>query len=238
MSFFIVAYQTISYLITAYQKTSLNAHHRARDDPRPNLRSEGIEDRDFFEDGVRLLRRWGFFDLSALGTRCQISCTPSSNNFLSYLHRRRLFFHLRPVESQTRTYHGRAGSGRRAAGRQGGTGLGRTGRRRIDSPRRQPLPGTLQGIVESCLECLFRSTNKRNPMKTDGGTKTADDQRFIRGTKGALRSRLLGSRPSLFFYETVFPDMPCMERVYRDNGFDPLVSRPERRAAVVPRINS
>ena len=42
------------------------------------------------------------------------------------------------VESKTRTYHGRVGSGRRTAGRRGGAGSCRTGRRRIVSPRRRP----------------------------------------------------------------------------------------------------
>ena len=43
-----------------------------------------------------------------------------------------------PVESKTRTYHGRIGSGRREAGRRGGAGPGRTGRRRVGLPRTQP----------------------------------------------------------------------------------------------------
>ena len=45
-----------------------------------------------------------------------------------------------PVESKTRTYHGRVGTGRRTAGRRGGAGPGRTGRRQIGSPRIQPSP--------------------------------------------------------------------------------------------------
>ena len=42
------------------------------------------------------------------------------------------------VESKTRTHHGPVGSGRRTAGRRGGAGLGRTGRRWVDPARRQP----------------------------------------------------------------------------------------------------
>ena len=43
-----------------------------------------------------------------------------------------------PVESKTRTYPGRVGTGRRTAGRRGRAGTGSTGRRRRDcSPRRQ-----------------------------------------------------------------------------------------------------
>ena len=43
-----------------------------------------------------------------------------------------------PVESKTRTHYGPVGSTRRTAGRQGGAGLGRTGRRWVDPARRQP----------------------------------------------------------------------------------------------------
>ena len=42
------------------------------------------------------------------------------------------------VESKTRTYHGQVGTGRRTAGRRGGAGLGRVGRRWVSLPRRQP----------------------------------------------------------------------------------------------------
>ena len=44
----------------------------------------------------------------------------------------------KPVESQTRTYYGLVGTGRRTAGRRGGAGTGSTGRRRPGLPRRQP----------------------------------------------------------------------------------------------------
>ena len=42
------------------------------------------------------------------------------------------------IESKTRTHYGPVESGRRMAGRRGGAGLGRTGRRRVDLARRQP----------------------------------------------------------------------------------------------------
>ena len=42
-----------------------------------------------------------------------------------------------PVGSKTRTHYGPVGSGRRTAGRRGGAGLGRTGRRRVDPARRE-----------------------------------------------------------------------------------------------------
>ena len=51
---------------------------------------------------------------------------------------RRSDFQIAPVESKTRTHHGPVGSGRRTAGRRGGAGLGRTGRRWVDPARRQP----------------------------------------------------------------------------------------------------
>ena len=51
---------------------------------------------------------------------------------------RRMLVEIVPVESKTQTHHGPVGSGRRTAGRQGGAGLGRTGRRWVDPARRQP----------------------------------------------------------------------------------------------------
>ena len=51
-------------------------------------------------------------------------------------HRRQLF--QTPVESKTRTHHGRVGSGRRTAGQRGSAGLDRTGRRWVNPARRQP----------------------------------------------------------------------------------------------------
>ena len=42
-----------------------------------------------------------------------------------------------PVESKTRTYHGRFGSAQRTAGRRGGAGPSRTGCRRVGWPRSQ-----------------------------------------------------------------------------------------------------
>ena len=41
---------------------------------------------------------------------------------------------LRSVESKNRTHHGLVGSGRRIAGRRGGAGMDRTGRRWEDDP--------------------------------------------------------------------------------------------------------
>ena len=69
---------------------------------------------------------------------------------------------LKLVESKTRTNYRPVGSGRRTAGRRGGAGLDRTGRRRVDLAKRQP--SALQRIEDNCPERLFGSTNKRNPM--------------------------------------------------------------------------
>ena len=65
------------------------------------------------------------------------------------------------VESRTRTYHGRVGSGR-TAGRRGGA-------RQEGTPTEQyaqetSAPGTHQGIEETSPQRLSRSTNKHNPM--------------------------------------------------------------------------
>ena len=57
-------------------------------------------------------------------------------------------------------------------------------------------PLTFQTIEENPPGCVSGSTNKRIAMQTDGGTKPAVDQRFIRGTTGALRSWLLTNVPT------------------------------------------
>ena len=65
------------------------------------------------------------------------------------------------VECETRPYFERVGSGRRKAGRQGEAGPGKTERRRISSPTKQPSV-VLSKVSNTCLERHFRSTNKRN----------------------------------------------------------------------------
>ena len=66
-----------------------------------------------------------------------------------------------PVDSKTRTYHGRVGS-ERTAGRPGGVGQNRTPTQY--SAQETSAPRTLQGFANKSLERLSRSTNKRNPM--------------------------------------------------------------------------
>ena len=66
-----------------------------------------------------------------------------------------------PVESKTRTYHGRVGSGR-TAGRRGGA-------RQDGTPTEQfaqetSVPRTPQGVEDTSPERPPRSTNKQNPM--------------------------------------------------------------------------
>ena len=74
------------------------------------------------------------------------------------------------IESKTRTYHERVVTGRRTAGRRGGSGMGSTGRRRVcrrvGSPKKQPsflAPGD-RGIEDNPPERAAGSTDKRNPM--------------------------------------------------------------------------
>ena len=68
-----------------------------------------------------------------------------------------------PVESKTRTHHGRVGSGGAQRGgwarraRQNGTPTGL-------SAQDTTVTRVPQGIENNCPEHLFRSTNKRNPM--------------------------------------------------------------------------
>ena len=66
------------------------------------------------------------------------------------------------VDSKTRTYNGRVGSGRGAAG------LGRA----EQFAQGANVPRTLQGIDGTSLECLPRSTNKRNRMTVESKTRT------------------------------------------------------------------
>ena len=69
-----------------------------------------------------------------------------------------------PVESKTRTYHGRVGSGRRGARRT--AGRGEAGQKRVPTIRSAPkptVPVVLHGTINNCSERLLASTNKGNP---------------------------------------------------------------------------
>ena len=68
---------------------------------------------------------------------------------------------IQPVESKTRTYHGRFGSGR-PAGRPGGVGQDWVPTELF--AQETQVPCTLQGIEETPLERFSRSTDERNPM--------------------------------------------------------------------------
>ena len=65
----------------------------------------------------------------------------------------------RPFESKTRTYHGRVRSGR-PAGRPGGVGQDWVPTEVF--AQETQVPCTPQGVAETSLERLSRSTNKRN----------------------------------------------------------------------------
>ena len=67
----------------------------------------------------------------------------------------------KPVESKTRTYHGRVGSGRPAK-RPGGVGQDWVPTELFAQETK--VHRTLQGIEETSLQRFSRSTNKRNPM--------------------------------------------------------------------------
>ena len=72
-----------------------------------------------------------------------------------------LHYIIQPVESKTRTYHGRVGSGR-PAGRPGGVGQDWVPTELFAQETK--VPCTPQGIEKTLLERLSRSTSKRNPM--------------------------------------------------------------------------
>ena len=67
----------------------------------------------------------------------------------------------KPVESKTRTYHGRVGSGRPAE-RPGGVGQDWVPTELF--AKETKVQRTFQRIEDTTLQRLSRSTNKRNPM--------------------------------------------------------------------------
>ena len=71
-------------------------------------------------------------------------------------------WNLIPVESKTRTYHGRVGAHGGAAGRRGGAGQDRMPTEQY--AQETSVPRTPQGIEDTSLERLLRSTNNQNPM--------------------------------------------------------------------------
>ena len=54
----------------------------------------------------------------------------------------------------------RVGTGRRTAGRWGGAGIGSTGRRRVDSPRRQPIPSPPRQSKKTLLDLSLEARTK------------------------------------------------------------------------------
>ena len=92
------------------------------------------------------------------------------------------------VEFKTRTYHGRFGSGR-TAGRQSGVG-GNLALTELVAQKTR-VARSFQGIEETTLERLSRSTTSEILCKPNAGTKSAVDSRFMRG--------LSPGREALFF---------------------------------------
>ena len=72
-----------------------------------------------------------------------------------------LIVEYKPVESKTRTYHGRVGSGRPA---ERPSGVGQDWVPTQLFAQETNVYHILQGIEETSLQRLSRSTNKRNPM--------------------------------------------------------------------------
>lgn len=77
------------------------------------------------------------------------------------------------------------GSGRRTVGLQGSR-LGKDGMPTDQCDQETTVPPTFRCIVSNCPERFLSSTNKRNPMLTDGITKTMLDQQFILRKQTAL----------------------------------------------------
>ena len=105
------------------------------------------------------------------------------------------------VDSKSRIRTPRAG--RVGAAHSGAVGRGEAGQDEAPTDRfaqETTDHRTFQGILHTCSERLFRSTNKRNPINIDGGIKikVVLDQWFIRGTMVNLRSWLLTIGPAPF----------------------------------------
>ena len=76
-------------------------------------------------------------------------------------------------EPKTRTYHGRVGAGRRAAGQRGGAGPGRTGRRRVVSPMKQ-LSLLPLGDRRQLSSTTLRKHEQRKSYVNRWGNTTSD----------------------------------------------------------------
>ena len=83
-----------------------------------------------------------------------------------------------PVESKTRTYHGRVGSGR-TAGRTAGPG--RTERRQNSSPRKQASLVPPKASRTRPLNVFPEARTSKILYKPNAGTKSAVDKRFVTG---------------------------------------------------------
>ena len=74
----------------------------------------------------------------------------------------------KPVDSKTRTYHGRVGTGRRTAGPRGGAGTSKTGCRRVGSPRRQPTPPPSRRSRQPSGACLWKHEQAKSYVNRRG----------------------------------------------------------------------
>ena len=153
--------------------------------------------------------RFGCFRIQHLGNFSAAAKLFIKNRFLcnptlgTNLGHRILVMRIQLVESKTRTYHGRVGSGRTAGRRGGGAGSGRTGRRQNISPRRQAslVPSKASKTRRLNVSPEARTSEFRcKPMEEHNDRLTSGlcpvYVRFITGTRSALRSWLLTSGPT------------------------------------------
>ena len=110
-----------------------------------------------------------------------------SNSYLKLLESKK----QKPVESETRTYHGRVGSGRPAE-RPGGVGQDCVPTELF--AQKKKVYCTLQTHQEMSLQRVSRSTNKRNSMLTDGETKSPVDLRYITGLSAGREALFVSGR--------------------------------------------
>ena len=90
-----------------------------------------------------------------------------------------------PVDSKTRTNHGRLGW--RGARRWGRAGQGRTGRQWVGPPRKQPPFWLSEASKTTVLDDFSKVRTKETPCKPIRGIRRAVDEQFTSRTAAALR---------------------------------------------------
>ena len=92
------------------------------------------------------------------------------------------------------------------------------------------------GLSMGCLFPNMPSMKKVSQRLIGVGTLVSSQERralFV----PLINSWSNAGQPLILFLRRLFPDMPCMKRVYRDNRRRYTGQQPKRRAPAVPVIN-